>query len=169
MSKIECTSTFQKGKCDLQAWEFGGIMPWDTGTTKLGSGQKNSACLITVSEYIRRKGLYYKCFLWSDSGSASYERKQWPWLSLGAEIQWCSRFKFSTWKWKRLLLQPKLLTFDIGFCHRKTHTFTLYSPVINITWETCVMPGTALIREVRGDQDKNCRETACALLSMVGC
>jgi hypothetical protein len=52
------------------------------------------------------------------------------------------------------------------FHHRKTHIFALYSSLINITGEKCVLPGAALIAE---NQNEKSRETACALLSLIGC
>jgi hypothetical protein len=55
-------------------------------------------------------------------------------------------------------------TFTFG--HRKTHTFAHYSSVINITGGKCVLPGAALIGV---NQNKKSRETASALLSLIGC
>ena len=51
------------------------------------------------------------------------------------------------------------------FCQRKTHTFAQCSSVKNISGEKCVLPGAALIG---GKQNEKSRETACALLSLMG-
>jgi hypothetical protein len=48
---------------------------------------------------------------------------------------------------------------------QKTHTFAQCSSVKNISGEKCVLPGAALIG---GKQNEKSRETACALLSLMG-
>jgi hypothetical protein len=52
------------------------------------------------------------------------------------------------------------------FCHSKTHTFVHYSSVINILIGKGVLPGAALIG---GNKNEKGRETASALLSLIGC